>query len=131
MPAAKNPPPAAPTNVDSAAERFPGFEHFTANFLYCPNQFFDVCLPYCSRGAIRLVAHLLRRTLGWLDEDGQPRASRVTVWKKTGTTFASLGGGAMYPLNDHGGITAELKGVFLFPSSGMSVSLQAGYTHGF
>jgi len=66
-----------------------------------------------------------------VDEQGQPRASRVTVWKKTGTTFASLGAGAMYPLNDHGGITAELKGTFLFPSSGMSVSLQAGYVHGF
>lgn len=64
-------------------------------------------------------------------DDGQPRASRVTVWKKTGTTFASLGAGAMYPLNDHGGISAELKGVFLFPSSGMSLALQAGYTHGF
>jgi hypothetical protein len=66
-----------------------------------------------------------------VDEEGQPIASRVTVWKKTGTTFASLGAGAMYPLSDHGGITAELKGVFLFPSSGMSISLQAGYTHGF
>jgi hypothetical protein len=66
-----------------------------------------------------------------VDEQGQPRASRVTVWKKTGTTFASLGAGGMYPLSDHGGITAELKGVFLFPSSGMSVSLQAGYAHGF
>jgi hypothetical protein len=62
---------------------------------------------------------------------GEPTASTVTVWKKTGTTFASLGGGAMYPLSDKGGITAELKGVFLFPSSGLSVSLQAGYTHGF
>jgi hypothetical protein len=66
-----------------------------------------------------------------VDAQGQPQASRVTVWKKTGTTFASLGGGAMYPLNDHGGITAELKGMLLFPSSGMSVSLQAGYSHGF
>jgi hypothetical protein len=66
-----------------------------------------------------------------LDEQGQPRASRVTVWKKTGTTFASAGAGAMYPLSGHGGITAELKGMLLFPSSGMSVSLQAGYSHGF
>jgi hypothetical protein len=66
-----------------------------------------------------------------VDEQGQPRASRVTVWKKTGTTFAALGGGAMYPLSDHGGITAELKAVLLFPSSGTSVSLQAGYSHGF
>jgi len=66
-----------------------------------------------------------------LDDSGQPRASRVTVWKKTGTTFASLGGGAMYPLSDHSGITAELKAMILFPSSGTSLSLQAGYTHGF
>jgi hypothetical protein len=66
-----------------------------------------------------------------LDDQGQPRASRVTVWKKTGTTFASLGGGAMYPLGDKDGITAELKAVLLFPSSGLSVGLQAGYTHGF
>lgn len=62
---------------------------------------------------------------------GQVARSRVTVWKKTGTTFASLGGGAMYPLMKNGGITAELKGVILFPSSGMSVSLQAGYSLGF
>ena len=66
-----------------------------------------------------------------LDENGEPRASRVTVWKKTGTTFGSLGGGAMYPLSEHSGITAELKAMILFPSSGTSLSLQAGYTHGF
>lgn len=66
-----------------------------------------------------------------LDSTGQPQASRVTVWKKTGTTFASIGGGAMYPLTEKSGITAELKGVLLFPSAGMSVSLQAGYSHGF
>lgn len=66
-----------------------------------------------------------------VDEQGQPEASRVTVWKKTGTTFAALGAGVMYPLNLKSGITAELKGVLLFPSSGMSVSLQAGYAYGF
>jgi hypothetical protein len=66
-----------------------------------------------------------------VDDQGQPTASRVTVWKKTGTTFAALGAGAMYPLNLKSGITAELKGVLLFPSSGMSVSLQAGYSYGF
>jgi len=62
---------------------------------------------------------------------GQIALSRVTVWKKTGTTFASLGAGALYPLNEHSGISAELKASLLFPSSGMSVGLQAGYTHGF
>lgn len=62
---------------------------------------------------------------------GEVVPSRVTVWKKTGTTFAAIGGGAMYPLSDNGGISAELRGVLLFPSSGMSVSLHAGYSHGF
>ena len=62
---------------------------------------------------------------------GQIATSRVTVWKKTGTTFASLGGGALYPLTEKSGINAELKAVVLFPSSGFSVSFQAGYTHGF
>jgi len=62
---------------------------------------------------------------------GRIQPSRVTLWKKTGTTFASVGGGALYPLNQHSGISAELKGVLLFPSSGMSVALQAGYNHGF
>jgi hypothetical protein len=66
-----------------------------------------------------------------VDENGEPRASRVTVWKKTGTTFASVGGGALYPLSAHSGISAELKAMILFPSSGTSLSLQAGYTHGF
>lgn len=66
-----------------------------------------------------------------IDEQGQPTASRVTVWKKTGTTFAALGGGAMYPLNAKSGISAELKAVLLFPSSGMSMALQAGYSYGF
>ena len=62
---------------------------------------------------------------------GQIALSRVTVWKKSGTTFASLGAGALYPLNEHSGISAELKASLLFPSSGMSVGFQAGYTHGF
>jgi hypothetical protein len=62
---------------------------------------------------------------------GQIAKSRVTVWKKTGTTFASLGAGALYPFNDHSGISAELKLELLFPSSGTGVGLQAGYIRGF
>ena len=62
---------------------------------------------------------------------GEVALSKVTVWKKTGTTFAALGGGALYPLDEHSGISAELKAVLLFPSSGVSVALQAGYSYGF
>jgi len=58
---------------------FPGFAPLHANYVYCPNQFFDVCLPNCSRGAVRIVAYLLRQTLGWLDADGNPLNQHVTV----------------------------------------------------
>ena len=61
------------------ADVFPGFEPLTGNFLYCPNQFFDVCLPNYSRGVLRLVAFMLRRTLGWLDKDGNPIEQDVKV----------------------------------------------------
>jgi hypothetical protein len=52
-------------------QMFVGFLPLTGNFLYCPNQFFDLCLAHHSRGVVRLVGYLLRRTLGWLDEHGK------------------------------------------------------------
>src|SRR5271163_2667277 len=55
---------------------FPGFKPLTSNAVYTPNQFFDVCLPHCSRGAVRLVAFLIRKTLGWCDENGNPQAEQ-------------------------------------------------------
>lgn len=57
--------------------------------------------------------------------------SKVTVWKKTGTTFASIGGGASYALSGVGSISAQVKTLLLFPSVGSSLSFQLGYTHGF
>jgi hypothetical protein len=88
-------------------------------------QVVDVCSPEDAATGVCRVGQVP------VNAQGEPQPSTVTVWKKTGTTFASFGGGAMYPLSENGGITGELKGVFLFPSSGMSLSLQAGYTHGF
>ncbi len=61
---------------------FPGFKPLTSNAVYTPNQFFDVCLPYSSRGVVRLVAMLIRKTLGWCDENGNPQAERHAVsWR--------------------------------------------------
>ncbi len=64
---------------------------------------------------------------------GQPlvRRDRVIVWKKTGTTFAALGGGVRYPLGRAGALTAQLNLMLLFPSAGTALALQAGYSHGF
>ena len=69
----------------SASERrFAGFALPTSNTTYCPNQFFDVCLPHYPRGVVRLVAYLIRKTLGWSDADGKPQAERHAV------TYAEL-----------------------------------------
>jgi hypothetical protein len=58
---------------------FPGFDDLTANFVLTPNQFLDLCVPHCSRGVVRIVAYLLRQTLGWLDKQGQPLHEQVNV----------------------------------------------------
>lgn len=58
---------------------FPGFDLPTSNTTYCPNQFFDVCLPHGSRGCVRLVSYLIRRTLGWSDAHGHPQEEQIAV----------------------------------------------------
>ena len=58
---------------------FRGFALPTSNTTYTPNQFFDVCLPYSSRGVVRLVGYLIRQTLGWCDAEGRPQTERHAV----------------------------------------------------
>lgn len=64
---------------ESTSVEFAGFRHLSANFTYTPNQFFDVCLPNYSRGVIRLVAYMIRQTLGYCDPDGRTQVQRVSV----------------------------------------------------
>lgn len=58
---------------------FGGFAAPTSNTTYTPNQFFDVCLPHSSRGVVRLVAYLIRKSLGWCDSEGNPREEQIVV----------------------------------------------------
>ena len=74
---------------------FRGFEHPNANFVYCPNQFFDVCLPNHSRGVIRLVAYILRKTLGWLDENGTPVEQNISASYRDLITKAGVSRGGI------------------------------------
>ena len=60
-------------------QAFAGFAHPTSNTTYTPNQFFDVCLPHASRGTVRVVAFMIRKTLGWCDAQGNPQAERHAV----------------------------------------------------
>lgn len=72
-----------PTQLETAGrEKTPVFNGFalpTSNTTYTPNQFFDVCLPRCSRGTVRVVSYVLRKTLGWCDAEGKPQRERFTI----------------------------------------------------
>src|SRR5208282_733161 len=59
-----------------SAAPFAGFALPTSNTTYTPNQFFDACLPHYSRGVVRLVGYMLRKTLGWCDEHGNPQSEQ-------------------------------------------------------
>lgn len=55
---------------------FKGFPEFRSNVLYCPKQFFTAVIPHSSVNCIRLVSYMLRKTLGWVDETGEPIQER-------------------------------------------------------
>jgi hypothetical protein len=61
------------------ASIFHGFKAPTSNTTYTPNQFFDVVIPNFSRGVVRIVAYLLRKTLGWCDVHGNPQEEQIRV----------------------------------------------------
>src|ERR1700683_2482312 len=65
--------------ADLSRQGFGGFALPTSNTTYVPNQFFDVCLPHYSRGTVRIVAHMIRKTLGWGDADGEPQQKRRVI----------------------------------------------------
>ena len=62
-----------------AIKPFAGFAAPTSNTTFAPNQFFDACLPHYSRGVVRLVAYLIRKTLGWCDTEGNPQEEQIAV----------------------------------------------------
>ena len=75
--------PAKPRKVSatsiSEAETFDGFTRPTANFVRCPNQYLDLCVPRCSIHVARLVGYLIRETIGWVKHNGEPRRQKVSV----------------------------------------------------
>jgi len=68
-----------PVSTGQRSTPFQGFKPLTANFIYCPNQFFEVCLRHYSRGVVRLVAYMLRNTLGYLDGNGNPVRQDIRI----------------------------------------------------
>jgi len=72
---------ASPYVTQPAAGRsaFAGFRPPTSNTTYTPNQFFDVVMPTASRGCLRIVAYLIRKTLGWCDAHGNPQREQIEI----------------------------------------------------
>lgn len=70
---------------------FLGYSPPTSNTTYTPNQFFDVVLPNASRGCLRLVAYLIRKTLGWSDAQGNPQNPEALVTYKELIEQAGIG----------------------------------------
>ncbi|MCA9129262.1 MAG: hypothetical protein KDB22_19385 [Planctomycetales bacterium] len=89
-----------PQDHRPGTETFDGFEPLSGNYIYCPNQFLDLCIPYCSRGTVRIVAYLLRKTLGWLDAQGQPISQEISVRYRDLIDEAGVSRGAIGPALD-------------------------------
>lgn len=62
---------------EAGSSTFSGFRPPSSNATYTPNQFFDVCLRHYSRGVVRLVGYMIRKTLGWCDEFGRPQEEQI------------------------------------------------------
>lgn len=77
--AAKNAGLLSVRSFDLPVSSFRGFQAPTSNTTYTPNQFFDVVIPNFSRGVVRIVAYLLRKTLGWCDANGNPQEEQIKI----------------------------------------------------
>ena len=69
----------APKAHSPSSLLFKGFRPPTSNTTYTPNQFFDVVIPHFSRGVVRIVGYLIRKTLGWCDANGNPQEEQIEV----------------------------------------------------
>ena len=90
----------SPTPSSASPPQFRGFEYPDANYIYCPNQFFDVCLSAASRPVVRLVAYILRQTLGWLDKNGEPVEQNISVSYRDLINGAGISRGSIRPALD-------------------------------
>ncbi|YCM47079.1 hypothetical protein V2O64_24865 (plasmid) [Verrucomicrobiaceae bacterium 227] len=84
-------------STSQAEVGFVGFRPLQSNTTYTPNQFFDVCLPHYSRGCIRIVGYMIRRTLGWCDADGNPQESQIKISWRELIDKAKISRGALGP----------------------------------
>lgn len=84
--------PSAPNNLP-----FAGYENLQSNYVYTPNQFFDVVIPHSDRGVLRIVGYLIRRQLGYMTTEGEPQEPVVGVSQRDLIKGAKVSSGAIAP----------------------------------
>jgi hypothetical protein len=84
----------------TALQEFSGFALLQSNTTFTPNQFFDVVLRHSSRGCVRLVAYMIRRSLGWCDKNGKAREEQMQVSYNQLVSDAGISKGALRPAID-------------------------------
>ena len=105
---------------------FAGFAPLEGNFLYCPNQFFEVCLRNHSRGAVRLVGYLLLKTLGWLDGKGLPVEQQIRVTYRELIAHAGISRGALSGAIDEAIIAKFIERVATSPAATFALRWDSG-----
>ena len=71
--------------IQAEQTRFAGFQQRQDGyypFTMVPNQFFSEILPFEKPCVIKVVCCILRRTIGWVDQDGQRRQQQQIAYSE-------------------------------------------------
>jgi len=81
-------------------------------------------------GAAQFDAKVLVKVYDTTNSTTNPDPLTFNAWRKMGTFFATGGVGVMYAIDHNSGVTGELKGMATFPTFGVALALQLGFTIG-
>lgn len=76
---------------------FAGYENLQSNYVYTPNQFFDVVVPHSDRGVLRIVGYLIRRQLGYITPQGEIQEPVIGVSHRELVSKSKVSSGALTP----------------------------------
>jgi hypothetical protein len=82
-------------------------------------------------GVAELTSH---RSVEYWDSqqnfEDDAEAGTLDAWRRTGKVFFAPGFGVVIPAGSRGGVTVDLRGMFLFGKSATAIALAVGYALG-
>jgi hypothetical protein len=82
-------------------------------------------------GVAELTSH---RSVEYWDSqqnfEEEAEAGKLDAWRRTGKVFFAPGVGVVIPAGSRGGVTVDLRGMFLFGKSATAIALAVGYAFG-